>query len=69
MQYRLARDEYPEADQYEIVGVIMRRLSNDAVLGLAADVLGYWPSEPPGDMHGMAEHEVFNWVSEVEEST
>lgn len=65
-QYAMARAVFPDADRVELVGVIMARLDDDTVLGLAADMLGYWPAEPPGDRWGMAEHEVLNFVLEQE---
>jgi len=63
-QYTIAQEELPHADQVELVEVIMSRLDDDTILGLAADMLGYWPEEPPGSRREMAEHEVLNFVIE-----
>jgi hypothetical protein len=65
----LARREYPDADQHEIAGVIMGRLSVREIRALATDVLEYWPVDddlPGARVRAMAEHEVINWVCEVE---
>lgn len=66
-QLELARRRFPEADRAEIVGEIMRNLDDDALLAYAADRLGYWPAEPPGDLRAMAEDHVLNVVVDLEE--
>jgi len=68
-QYTIARAGLPDADQVEIVEVIMARLDEDTMLGLAADMLSYWPTAPPGDRRTMAEHEVYFFVAEMESSS
>ncbi|MGH3781245.1 MAG: hypothetical protein ACRDRO_11645 [Pseudonocardiaceae bacterium] len=65
-QYTVARAGLPDMEQVELVEVIMSRLDDDTILGLAAGMLGYWPAEPPGNRRDMAENEVLNFVTEME---